>query len=541
MHIRSGDLAKQLSSEPDEPRTTRLPYKPFPLDALPASIARFVKAVAAATGTDAGWAALAALTVMAGCIGNRAAVILKRGWVEPAILWAALVGKSGSIKSVVLKLVARPLVELFKLERQNFAERMREYETEMERYKIALKQWKSDQATGPPTDKPVEPERPKEKRVIVADVTVEGLAALLGANPLGLLLVRDELAALINSFNRYAGGKGSDMQNWLSMNDGGHLIVDRKIDGNTFVDRASVSVLRTIQPFTLQHVFGTLEREAGLLARILLAAPPDRPALWTDAELPDEVAQEWQNRLAALLARQPGYDETGGPKPRLIGLAVDAKQTFIEWHDRHAREVSDLEDDHLRAHWSKLKGMCARIALLFACAEAVDGMHVSAVSLDCVERALRITEWLKRESQRVYTTLAESDEVRASRELVEWISRKGASVTVRDVTHGLWRFRGDAQGARAALDELAKSGVGRWVRPPTGPSGGRPVERFELNRPGGITITETPPSSTASAGFGDGDESGGEGVSGDDVEQARPPTGRLGDWDSHDETDWARR
>lgn len=142
------------------------------------------------------------LSVLAGCVGNRAAVILKRGWVEPAILWAALVGKSGSIKSVVLRLVTRPLVQLFKLERDNFAERMRQYESDLERHKEAMSRWKADQKKGPPTDRPVEPEKPREKRVLVADVTVEKLAALLGENPLGLLVVRDELAALINSFNR---------------------------------------------------------------------------------------------------------------------------------------------------------------------------------------------------------------------------------------------------------------------------------------------------------------------------------------------------
>ncbi|MCH7472313.1 DUF3987 domain-containing protein [bacterium] len=129
--------------------------------------------------------------MIAGCIGNRAAVILKKGWVEPAILWAALVGKSGSIKSVVLRLVTRPLVELFKMERDAFAEKMREYAAELERYNVTMSKWKSEQKTGPPTDPPVEPEKPREKRVLVSDVTVEKLAALLGENPLGLLVVRE--------------------------------------------------------------------------------------------------------------------------------------------------------------------------------------------------------------------------------------------------------------------------------------------------------------------------------------------------------------
>lgn len=122
-HLRAADVAQKLCVDAPTPAPESVtersvpaiqPFQPFPVDALPGPIARLVRAVAGATGTDPSWAALAALVVIAGCIGNRAAVVLKLGWVEPAILWAALVGKSGSIKSVVLRLVTRPLVELFK-------------------------------------------------------------------------------------------------------------------------------------------------------------------------------------------------------------------------------------------------------------------------------------------------------------------------------------------------------------------------------------------------------------------------------------------
>ena len=128
-----------------------------------------------------------ALVILAGCVGSRVAIILKRGWVEPAILWAALVGKSGSTKSVVLRLLTRPLIELFTLDRNSFAEQMKEYQVALTRYGVELTEWKQAQKKGPPTDPPVEPEMPKERRVLVSDITVEKLAVLLGENPLGLL------------------------------------------------------------------------------------------------------------------------------------------------------------------------------------------------------------------------------------------------------------------------------------------------------------------------------------------------------------------
>ena len=489
----SGELARSMANGTEEPngcnnqpatderlRMLSEAFRPFPVEALPPAIARFVQTVAGATGTAPAWAALAALVVMAGCIGNRAAVILKKGWVEPAILWAALVGKSGTIKSVVLRHVTRPLLELFKNERDAFVEKTREYNIAMERYSVVLSKWKSGQKKGPPTDPPLEPEKPRERRLLVSDVTIEKLAALLGENPLGLLVVRDELAGLVNSFDRYAGGKGSDLQSWLSMNDGGALLVDRKSDGSTFVEMASVSLLGTIQPFTLKNVFGTVEREAGFLARILLAFPPDRPSLWTEDELPDQLVSDWQNLLAALLELQPIWDDADRPRPRLIPMSGDAKRAFIEWHDRHARQMDELVDDHLRAHWSKLKGTCARIALLFSCAEAARGARVSLVSLDSVQRAIDVTEWLKQESARIYLRLRESDGDRERRKLMEWIEQRGASATVRDLTHNVAAFRGDTDGARAALNELVKSGLGRWCSTRPGTGGGRPSEKFVL-------------------------------------------------------------
>lgn len=507
-HERASDIARSLieadaASSHQSKRPPKRSFRPFPVNSLPAPIARFVQAVAESTSTDPSWAALAALAVIAGCIGNRVSIILKKGWVEPAIFWAALVGKSGSAKSVVLRLVRRPLVELFKRERESLARLMNEYAVQMERHHLAMQMWKSEQKSGPATDPPLEPEKPRERRVLVSDITVEKIAPLLNENPMGLLNIHDELAKWVNSFNRYASGKGSDLQSWLSMNDGNELVVDRKTDGSTFVERASVSIGGTIQPYTLARVFGTMERETGLLARIHLAYPADRIALWSEAELSDDVVDEWRELLDSLLALEPLRDDDGGWRPRLIGLAPEAKKLFIEWHDCHVREVAELHDDHLRAHWSKLKGTCARIALLFACTEVVGGQNLTAVPADCIARAIEVTEWLKHESARIYALMSDSEENKELLALEQWIERRGGVVTVRDLTHNLTRFRGNAKAARSALDVLVNSQVGHWVSI-TSKKGGQPTERFELFTCLFNTNTNTPACAIENEGTGVG-------------------------------------
>ncbi|RMF85049.1 MAG: DUF3987 domain-containing protein [Planctomycetota bacterium] len=482
------------------------PFKPFPVDALPDPLRVFVKAVAAATGTDVAFAALAALVVVAGCIGNRVAVLVKSGWIEPAVLWGMLVGRSGTTKSPVLKLVTRALIELFKVERRAFRDALKDYQREFERHGVRLAEWKKSQRKGPPTDPPDEPERPTERRLVVSDVTVEKLGCLLEENPLGLLLVRDELAAWVGAFDRYAsGGKGSDQPAWLSMYDAAPVTIDRKSGkGTYFVERAAVSVVGSIQPGTLARIFGTAEREAGLLARVLLAYPPDRPALWTDAALPDDVAAAWRDLLSTLLALPAGEDELGDPRPRSIPIGKEAKPIWIEWHDRHARELVDIGNDDLAAHYAKLKGACARIALLFTCVDvAAGGDAVTYISAAAMRRAIQVTEWFKGEARRVYAVLGETEEERSRRRLVEWIDRRGGDVSVRDLTHGLHQYRGHADAAKAELDALAKAGLGSWTHPAPGPKGGRPSPRFVLNSKN--TITKTPADDAGSGGFGCGD------------------------------------
>jgi len=149
------------------------------------------------------------------------------------------------------------------------------------------------------------------------------------------------------------------------------------------------------------------------------------------------------NACAPYFSESPAVDQSPSSSQLLDVWAVAA---LLHCSQRHVRRLSD-------------KGICARIALVFACTQAADGISVSAVSLDCVRRAIRVTDWFKHESFRIYTSMGESDENRNRRQLVEWIAGHGGSVTVRDLTHSLWAYRGKTEAAREALDELEQWGV----------------------------------------------------------------------------------
>lgn len=512
-----GDASEpESTAKPAIPRAAVELFKPFPTNALPDPLSGFVKELAAATGNDPACAALAALVVLAGAIGNRVAAEVKRGWVEPSILWGAIVARSGTTKSAIVKLATRPLVEIYKEDRQKFAEDLATYKIRWQRYEVDRERWKAAQKKGGgANDSPSEPEVPTERRLLVSDVTCEKLGVLLQDNPLGLLLVRDELAAWIGAFDRYAsGGKGSDAPTWLSFFDAAPVVIDRKsAAGTIFVDRASVSVLGSIQPGTLRRVFGAAERESGLLARLLLVQPPIRPVVWTDEELSEATATSWAKLVRAMTRIQPGTDNQGKPYPHLIPLAPDGKPVYVAWHNAHERDVADIHADDLAAHFAKLRGICIRLGLLFACINAViAGQSVAAIGRDHIERAIAVTDWFKYEARRVYGALGEDDEDRERRRLVELIQRKGETVTVRELQQTSRLFK-TAREAEIALEALANAGVGRWEQQGPSARGGRPTRIFHLNAPAPSTVPSEnsppaptkPPTAGLEMGFADVD------------------------------------
>src|SRR5579862_2887467 len=188
-------------------------YKPFPTEAMPSPLREYVTQSAVAMGCDPAFVALPVLAVVASMVGNTRVIKLKGGWTEPCVVWAAIVGDSGSLKTpAYLKAVAPVLAQQKRL-REEYKQELANYADEVEKYKAAKAEAKENG-----TEPPEEPEQPVLKRVVVSDSTIEKLAELLEDNPRGLLLARDELAAWLGSFGRYKGrAGGSDLPHWLEM------------------------------------------------------------------------------------------------------------------------------------------------------------------------------------------------------------------------------------------------------------------------------------------------------------------------------------
>ncbi|MCS7045341.1 MAG: hypothetical protein NZO58_03190, partial [Gemmataceae bacterium] len=75
---------------------------------------------------------------------------------------------------------------------------------------------------------------------------------------------------------------------------------------------------------------------------------------------------------------------------------------------------------------------------------------------DTMNVGIALADRFKHEARCVYAMLDESDAERDQRRLVEWIERRGGTVTAREVQQGC-RWLKESGAAEAALEELTKA------------------------------------------------------------------------------------
>lgn len=468
-------------------------WQPYPVYALPEPLRDFVTEAAGSIGCDEASVALPLLAAAGAAIGTTARLALKPDWLVPPILWPVVVGESGTAKSPALAAVTEHVQRHEKEFRDQYHLEVDDYETAKATYEKAFSAWQKSKKEDEP---PARPQYPVAQRAVVVDPTVEALANVLADNPRGVLLARDELSGWFGSMDRYASGKGGgDEAFWLSAYDGRPHSVDRRTGNRTsiYLESAAVWLTGCIPPAVLRRSVGTERRESGLLARLLVAAPPPRPQLWSETSIDVLTKDRLGNVLDGLYRLASTTDALGNACPRLIRLSREAKDVFVPWHDEHSKQTIGHVGD-LAAAWSKLKEVAARLALILHEVEVVAGLHdqPDEVSVATIKSAIRLVEWHKAETVRVYQRLAETDEQTATcqhnERLVAFVERRGGSVTARDVVAGC-RHVGTAEEAEAALKRLVDAGLGSWQSKPAGPAGGRPTRSFVLS----AQPSKTPP------------------------------------------------
>jgi hypothetical protein len=227
--------------------------------------------------------ALSLLVGASAIIGN--AIRIREGvQSEPPHLWGMLIGppSSGKTPSMLAMLEVCALLEADAV--PEWEDRWRVYEQEKETAKLIDDDWKSrakEAVKGnlPVPERPIDadaPTPPQQLRVSVRDASIEELQNILSRQPRGVMLVRDELAGLVGSFDKY-GGAGTDRAFLLEGYNGHEYTVDRvKFEGKPLrIPRNSIAILGGMQPDKFRELGQA--PDDGFTARFLYVYPDQPP------------------------------------------------------------------------------------------------------------------------------------------------------------------------------------------------------------------------------------------------------------------------
>ena len=491
------DAADQWQPVPKTTKKTGIEFEPFPVDILPEPICGYITEAAEAIGCNPAFIATAILTALAACVGNSRKIELKKSWREPCVVWSALVGDASTLKSPALDSATISVQEIENANIQAWTKELQEYERDKTEYDADLADWKrGGRKKGEP--QPEEPLKPVAERIIITDATIEALCSRLAENPRGLLLLMDELAGWIGSFDAYRSGGGKDRPHWLSMHGARPVKVDRKT-GNTllYIPHAAVSVTGGIQPQTLQRIMTSEFFESGFMSRVLFAMPPNPVRQWNDADIAPDRQAELKSIMQRLLDLADPDPDTGEIICKNIPLSPEAKTVWISFFNQHATEQRQIMDESLTASWGKLEGYAARFALLDHLIRSViegpfSSFNHDHIGPESIEVGIKLSRWYGREAERVHELFgkAETVENREDRELVRIIGRKGGQITVRDLMQASRKYRKSAEVAESALNRLVRRQIARVEAKETG---GQPKTVFVLIAAGNGNTTPLNP------------------------------------------------
>jgi hypothetical protein len=179
---------------------------------------------------------------------------------------------------------------------------------------------------------------------------------------------------------------------------------NRKSGDNAFIPNACLSIMGTVQPGILPKLFCDMDAISGFLPRFLfIRAEPKNPPLWTDETFDNEMRKPVDSMLDRLLNIEAPSDG-----PNIVILSQEAKAVYKAWFNEQAAEPwMDFNSQQYEALSAKLRGQCARLALILHCMEAcADNNRLDQpISGVTMKRAVVLSDWFKTHQRHVWQVI----------------------------------------------------------------------------------------------------------------------------------------
>ena len=361
----------------------------FPVSVFPKLIREIINETKSTLNYPIDFIASAICFTLSVGIGNNFVAKVKEGWNERAILYMAIIGRSGVNKSHPLSFAMQPLFELDIKSSVKYQKERREYE----KYILACKKEKEDKEQ---TAEPI------LKKFIVSDITPERLITIHQDNKRGICLYVDELMSWLKNFNRY--NSGSEEQFWLSVFSGKPIILDRQGNKNSaFIKHSFISVIGTIQKGLLKELAKGERSENGFIDRILFVFPPNlKKEYWNELELSTHIVPLWNSIVKKLTDIQCVTDEDGELVPTQLPFNTEARTLLYHWQHKNTDLCNSEMNEVLVGVYSKLDIYVIRFSLILQLSRwACDESDKKEIDSTSVEGALSIVEYFRITAKRV--------------------------------------------------------------------------------------------------------------------------------------------
>lgn len=396
------------SKPAEQPKTARLPETikeqtaTFPVDVFPEEIQYYFSELNQTLSASTDYLGCSFLWALSLCIGNSVKIEIKRGWIEAASVWIALVGKTGVGKTPSIKTIINPLQLRNSIEAKL-------YQNEREKYEEYLK---DDSKKKGHTEKLKEPKR---KTFIHDDVTIESLLECHASNLNAIGIFRDELSGWIKDMNKYRAG--SDLETWLSCWSNTAMSQSRKTAKSYYISNGFIPVLGGIQPSILTSHFTPENKENGFVDRILLCFPELEVEYFNENEISCSLLKWYDDYIVGLydLVRRDFFriDEYDRVSSRIVRFSPESKQ---EWRRIHAKitdmQRSDEVSEYMKSFLPKQKSYVARFALMLNVLNNYNtGDSFEEITMKSILGAERLSDYFTAMAKKVKLDSIESKEI----------------------------------------------------------------------------------------------------------------------------------
>jgi len=357
----------------------------FPIHVLNDTIKDIFKEFHSTLGYNIDFMGASILFATSLAIGNSMKLKVKQGWIESAICWFCIVGKSGVGKS-------HPIAQLLKPFRDADKEFFNEYKEALTKYNLIIQENSSkkgkskDKTANTENEYPIKPER---KQFILQDFTVESLCLALDVNPHGIGVYSDELAMWLENMNRYT--KSGEEQFYLSTWSNQNISINRRSQPHIYITSPFINVIGSIQIEIMAQLLGKNRQKSGFTSRFLFAYPQKIVREnFSEHEIPDIYITTYNRYINDILRKVS--NETV-----VIPLSKEALELFKQWRSNNNDRINNEDDGDLTGIYAKIEIYLLRLSLIMEVMDnTFDQIDTKEVSGKAFEKSIELIKYFEK-------------------------------------------------------------------------------------------------------------------------------------------------